>query len=121
VSTYRAYPPPYARPGGQRPGRPVDAEVRRSHAAIPVAVVVLLAGLFLAPYTLLAPALLGIVLLLAGVSFLSTRLNPLSAQYYLTRKPSWAAIGVVFLGALGLLAEAYTLWVSAAVPFLPKL
>jgi len=121
VSTYREYPPPYVRPARQRSNRLAEPETRRSNAAIPVAVVLVIAGLFLAQYSILVPALLGFVLLASGLSFLSTRLNPLSAHFYLTRKPSWAAIGVVFLGALGLFAETYTLWVAKAGPFLPKL
>src|SRR5208282_1586592 len=56
---------------------------RRSHAAIPVAVVVVGVGLYLARFTILLPVLLGGVLLYAGASFLSTRLNPLSPHFYL--------------------------------------
>ncbi len=121
MSSYREYPPPYSRPSRLRPTRYAQPETTRSNAAIPVAVVVILAGLFLAPYTLLAPAILGVVLFLAGLSFLSTRLNPLSPHFYLTRKPSWAAIGVLFLGGLALLGEAYSLWAASAGPLLPKL
>jgi ABC-type uncharacterized transport system permease subunit len=121
VSSYREYPPPYARPERSRPDRPAEVETRRSNAAIPVAVAVILAGLFLAPYSDLAPAVLGVVLLLAGISFLSTRLNPLSSKFYLTRKPSWAAIGVVLLGGLALVSVAYSLWAKSVGSFVPRL
>ncbi len=96
--------------------RRAPAEARpaeRSHAAIPVAVVVVGLGLYFASYSLLIPALLGILLLTSGLSLMSSRLNPLSPHFYLTKKPSWAAIGVVFLGGLGLVAEAYELWLRA--------
>ena len=98
------------------PVRRAPAETRpaeRSHAAIPVAVVVVGLGLYFATYSLLIPALLGLLLLTSGLSLMSSRLNPLSPHFYLTRKPSWAAIGVVFLGGLALVAEAYELWVRA--------
>lgn len=94
---------------------------RRSHAAIPVAVAVVLAGLFLSHYSIVVPGLLGVALLASGLSFLSSRLNPLSPHYYLDRKPSWAATGVLFLGALVLLGETYALWVSGAAPLVPGL
>lgn len=82
----------------------------RSHAAIPVAVAVVLAGFYFGSYTLLVPASLGILLLISGFSLLSSRINPLSPHFYLTRKPSWSAIGIVFLGALALFADVYYLW-----------
>ena len=104
-----------ARPA-RRPARPAE----RSNAAIPVAVVVVGVGLYLGTYSILVPAALGFVLLVSGTSFMSSRLNPLSAHFYLTRKPSWAAIGVVFLGALALLGEAYELWLrGGAARLLP--
>lgn len=83
---------------------------RRSNAAIPVAVVVVGIGLYFGTYSIVVPAVLGLVLLASGTSFVSSRLNPLSAHFYLDRKPSWAAIGIVFLGALLLLGETYELW-----------
>ena len=116
VSTYRAY----GRPAREPAPRAAEAERRRSHAAIPVAVVVVGVGLYLARFSILFPGLLGVALLYSGGSFLSTRLNPLSATFYLTRKPSWAAIGVVFLGALVLLAAAYELWARGLGPVLPS-
>ncbi len=108
MSNGREYPRAYERPVA-RPTRAAEAEVRRSNAAVPVAVAVVIVGLYLGQYTFLAPGVLGVVLLVSGFSFLSTRLNPLSPHFYLTRKPSWAAVGAVFLGALGLLAYAYSL------------
>ena len=97
----------------RRPPRPDRLEARpaeRSNAAIPVAVVVVVVGLYLGTYSLLIPGLLGLVLLVSGTSFLSSRLNPLSVHFYLSRKPSWAAVAVVFLGAAALFGEAYELW-----------
>jgi Ca2+/Na+ antiporter len=79
-------------------------------------------GLYFSTYSLIVPAVLGLLLLVSGTSFLSSRLNPLSAHFYLSRKPSWAAIGVVFLGALALLGEAYELWLrEGAGKLLPHL
>jgi uncharacterized membrane protein len=93
----------------------------RSNAAIPVAIVLAGVGLFLSQYTILLTALVGLVLFLAGTSFLSTRLNPLSPHFYLTRKPSWLAIGVVFLSAIVLFAAAYELYAHGLAPIVPKL
>jgi hypothetical protein len=113
-----------ARVSTGRPRRPVPAPPpaapRRSHAAIPVAVVVVGVGLYLARFTVLMPVLLGIVLLGAGLSFLSTRLNPLSAHFYLPTKPSWSAILVVFLGSLALLWSAYALYLARWAPLVPR-
>ncbi len=110
MSDSRGYQRGYARPAAARPARATELE-RRSHAAIPVAVALVLIGLYLGRFTFVAPAAFGVVLLLAGISFLSTRINPLSPHFYLTRKPSWLATGIVFLGALALLAYAYSLFV----------
>lgn len=118
MDDYRELPRPYRRP--VRSDRWEERSAQRSHAAIPVAVAVVVVGLYLGTYSLLLPALLGFVLLLAGVSFVSSRINPLSVHFYLTRKPSWAAVGVVWLGALVLLGEAYELWLhGGAVRLLP--
>jgi hypothetical protein len=120
VDDYRELPRPYQRP--VRSGRLEERPAERSHAAIPVAVAVVLVGLYLGTYSLLLPGVLGLALLLAGVSFVSSRINPLSVHFYLTRKPSWAAVGVVWLGALVLLAEAYELWLhGGAARLLPHL
>jgi hypothetical protein len=122
VGGYREYPRPYRRAPPDRPERAETAPAERSHAAIPVAVVVVGVGLYFASSSLLVPAVLGFILLLSGLSFLSTRLNPLSPHFYLSRKPSWAAIGVVFLGAAALLGEAYALWMrGGAGRLLPHL
>jgi hypothetical protein len=97
------------------------AENRRSNAAIPVVLVLLGVGLYFGQYTFLVPGLLGIALLYSGGSFLSTRLNPLSPHFYLTKKPTWLAVGVVFLGALVLLADAYVLLAARFGPVLSHL
>ena len=109
---YPELPRSYRRPSPDREGAAERPATERSNAAIPVVVVVVGVGLYFGVDSLLVPGLLGFVLLLCGLSFLSTRLNPLSPHFYLTRKPSWAAVGVVFLGAVVLLAEAYALWTS---------
>jgi hypothetical protein len=122
VDGYPEDRPVYRRPLPPRSERDETRTAERSHAAIPVAVVVVGIGLYFAGTSILIPAFLGVVLLLSGLSFLSTRLNPLSPHFYLTRKPSWAAIGVVFLGALALLAETYVLWArGGAAGLLPHL
>jgi hypothetical protein len=94
---------------------------RRSNAAIPVALVVVGVGLYLARFTILLPVLFGLFLLWAGGSFLSTRLNPLSAHYYLPTKPSWVAVLVVFLGSFSLLGGAYLFYLGHVAPLLPRL
>ncbi len=119
MSTPRAYPRAYAHPTPGRPNRAAELERTRSNAAIPVAVAVVAVGLYLGQYTVLLPALFGLVLFASGGSFLSTRLNPLSAHFYLPRKPSWLAIGVVFLGALGLFYGAYLMWLDRVGPVVP--
>jgi len=109
VSNGPAYSRAYSRAPPAHPNRAAEAEVRRSNAAIPVAAVLLFLGLYLGQYSLLAPATLGLVLLYSGGSFLSTRVNPLSPHFYLPKKPSWLAVGVVFLGALVLFWDTYLL------------
>jgi xanthine/uracil permease len=91
---------------------PRHEERRRSHAAIPATIVVVLVGLVLGGYTLVAPLVLGGALLVSGFSLFSSRVNPLSAHFYSSRKPSFSAIGVVFLGALVLLWYTYYLWTT---------
>jgi hypothetical protein len=100
--------------------RAPDGAPRRSHAAIPVAVILVGIGLYLARFTLLVPALFGFFLLCAGASFLSTRVNPLSAHFYLPTKPSWTAVLVVFLGSFALFGAAYTLYLEHFAPLLPR-
>ena len=121
MSNGRAYPRAYAHPEPAAPNRAATAETRRSNAAIPVVVVLVIIGLYLGQYTFLVPAILGLALLYSGGSFLSTRLNPLSAHFYLPKKPSWVAIGVVFLGALGLCYDAYLVLLRELGGYLPHL
>ena len=104
-----------------RPSRSAETSVERerSHAAIPVAIVLVVVALYLARYTVVFPVLFGIVLFLSGLSFLSTRLNPLSPHFYLTRKPSWSAIGVVFLSSFLLFYATYAMWLAHYAPVIP--
>jgi hypothetical protein len=106
-------------PPARNRGRPPES--RRSNAAIPVAIVLVGIGLYLSSYTIVLTAILGLVLLGSAGSLLSTRLNPLSATFYLTRKPSFLAIGIVFLGALVLFGATYYLWMSQGGPILPHM
>jgi hypothetical protein len=94
-------------------------ERRRSHAAVPVAFFLLLLGAVLGHYTILVPFLLGLLLFGSGASFLSSRLNPLSTSFYLTTKPSWSAIGAVFLSGLALLLVAYEYLIRGFGPVVP--
>lgn len=104
----------------RRPSSPdLRAEKSRSHAAVPVALVLVVVGFYLGRYTLVAPLLVGLVLLGSGLSLFSSRINPLSPRFYSNRKASWPAIGVVFLAAAGLLADAYYLWTSRVGTLLP--
>jgi hypothetical protein len=80
---------------------------------------VLLVGLLLGAYSILVPAALGVMLFFTGTSFLSTRVNPLGIGFYLTTKPSWSAMGVVFLCALLLLMAAYLYLVHGVAPLVP--
>jgi hypothetical protein len=107
------------RRGAVRATAPAEEPVRRSHAAAPLAVLVLFLGLVLGTMSVLVPAFLGLFLFSSGLSFLSTRLNPFSIGYYLTRKPSWTAIGVIFLSGVLLWIIAYTYFVHGIAPILP--
>ncbi len=111
---------PYAHPTPAAPRRAAEVVPRRSHAAIPVAVVVVAVAAYLGQYTVLVPGLVGFLLFVVGVSFLSTRINPLSPHFYLDRKPSWAAVGVVFLGSVVLVWAAYAMWLHGVGPVLPR-
>jgi len=104
---------------GPRRGAPAPEPARRSHAAAPVAVVVLFLGLLLGTITVLVPALLGLFLFSSGLSFLSTRVNPFSIGFYLTKKPSWTAIGVIFLSGVLLWVVAYAYFVHGIAPLVP--
>lgn len=118
MAAYRDLPRDRRFPSRDRPVEKTVAE--RSHAAIPVAVLIVGVGLYFSSYSLLVPAVLGFVLLVSGVSLLSSRLNPLSPHFYSPRKASWAAVGVVFLGALALLGWTYELWLrGGAAGLLP--
>jgi hypothetical protein len=108
-------PPPARRRRAPAP------EPRQSNAAIPVAVALVAVGLYLGTYSVLLTALFGLVLLVSAGSLLATRVNPLSPTFYLTKRPSFLAIGIVFLGALILFGGAYTLWSSHAGPLMPRL
>ncbi|MCI4373030.1 MAG: hypothetical protein L3K02_05250 [Thermoplasmata archaeon] len=110
-------PPRRTRPSSRPPPEPT----RRSNAAIPVTLVVVGVGLYLGRYTLVLPALFGLFLLWAGGSFLSARLNPLSTHFYLTTKPSWTAVLVVFLGSLALLGATYLFYLDHLGPIVPRL
>lgn len=92
---------------------------RRSHAAAPLAVLILLVGLVLGTYTVLLPAMFGLFLFVSGVSFLGTRVNPFSIGFYLRTKPSWTAIGVIFLSAILLWLVAYSYYVHGLGPLVP--
>jgi hypothetical protein len=98
------------------PGAP-----RRSNAAIPVALVVVGVGIYFARFSLIVPALFGLLLLYAGASFLSTRVNPLSSHFYLTTKPSWTSVLVVFVGSLALFGTTYALYLDHVAPLLPRI
>jgi hypothetical protein len=103
----------------RRPIEPAADPVRRSNAAAPLAVLVLFVGLLLGTETVLVPALLGVFLFSSGFSFLSTRVNPFSIGFYLTKKPSWTAIGIIFLSGMLLWLVAYTYFVRGIAPVLP--
>jgi hypothetical protein len=98
-----------------------DAETvpSRSHAPAYVALALVLVGWVLASWSVVVPGLLALALLSAGLAFLGSRLNPLSIGFYLTTKPSWTAIGAVFLSALLLIAITYSYWTSGRGPVLP--
>lgn len=107
----------YRRPYDDRRDR--DPPPQRSHAAIPIALVIVVVGLYAARYSILIPLFLGLLLVGVALTFLSSRLNPLSISFYLTTKPSWSAIGVLALGGFGLLAAAYEFYVRVHYPLVP--
>jgi hypothetical protein len=114
---HRYLPRTVLRPPRRSTALPV--EKRRSNAAVPVAVAVVLVGLFLGTYSVVVPVLLGLLLLGAALSFLSTRLNPLSVGFYLPVKPSFAAIGVVALCGVLLFLAAWMYWTHGVASVLP--
>ncbi|HEV2317931.1 MAG TPA: hypothetical protein VGV89_10230 [Thermoplasmata archaeon] len=110
-------PPAYA--GPEEPDSEGRGPAPRSHAAAYVALALVLVGWVLATWTVLIPGALALLLLSAGVAFLGSRLNPLSIGFYLTTKPSWTAIGLVFLSAVVLLGVAYSYWKTGRGPVVP--
>ncbi len=91
----------------------------RSPLAGVAAVALMIVGLLLASYSVLIPALIGLLLLSAAYRFLSARLNPFSIGFYLPVKPSWTAIAVVALVGVVLIAAAYSDWKSGIGPIWP--
>jgi hypothetical protein len=65
------------------------------------------------------PVLLRLFRFSSGLSFLSARVNPFSLCFYLTKKPSWSAIGVIFLSGLLLWFVAYSYFVHGIGPLVP--
>ena len=92
---------------------------RRSHAAVPVVLALLALGLAIGYYAVAIPFLLGVILLAVLVSFLSIRLNPHAASFYLSIKPSWTAIGTVFLCSLALFGASALYYLDLHAPILP--
>ncbi len=115
------YPEAYRRATVRRAREAIDYEraPRSSNAAIPFAIVLFVIALYLGTITILAPALLGLFLLVTAVSFFSSRINPFSLGFYLTRKPSWAAVGTLLLAALGLFLITYLYWIHGIGPIFP--
>jgi hypothetical protein len=94
---------------------------RRSHVAVVPALILLGVGWYLARFSILFPAIIGFVLLSGALGLLGSRMNPLSTAFYLTIKPSWTAIGTVFLTAMVLLAMTYEYYIHSWAPVLPHL
>ena len=92
---------------------------RRSHAAVPVVLALMILGLVTGIYSAAVPFVLGILLLGVLLSFLSVRLNPLASGFYLTTKPSWTAIGTIFLAAVLLFASSFVYYLDLHAPILP--
>jgi hypothetical protein len=104
------------------PAPPAAQQVqRRSHIAIVPALILLGVGWYLARYSVIFPALIGFVLLSGALGLLGSRLNPLSSAFYLTTKPSWTAIGTVFLTGAVLLWMTYEFYVHSWGPVFPRL
>ena len=118
----------YVRPRYRRPVSPeattstppvAEPVQRRSHVAIVPAVILLAIGWYLARYSIIFPAVIGFFLLSGALGLLGSRLNPLSTAFYLTTKPSWPAIGTVFLAGAALLWMTYEYYIHAWGPLLP--
>ncbi len=101
------------------PTVPAQAQ-RRSHVAVVPAVILLAVGWYLAHYSIIFPAILGFFLLSGALGLLGSRLNPLSTAFYLTTKPSWSAIGTVFLSGAVLLWMTYEYYIHAWGPLIPR-
>ncbi|MFZ0829826.1 MAG: hypothetical protein WCB18_01105 [Thermoplasmata archaeon] len=100
---------------------PVEQVQRRSHIAIVPALILLAVGWYLARYSVLFPAIIGFFLLSGALGLLGSRLNPLSTAFYLTTKPSWSAIGTVFLTGAVLLYMTYEFYLHSWGPVVPHL
>ncbi len=94
---------------------------RRSHVAIVPALILLGVGWYLARFSILFPAILAFFLLSGALGLLGSRLNPLSATFYLTTKPSWSAIGTAFLSGGALLWMTYEYYLHSWGPIVPHL
>lgn len=94
---------------------------RRSHVAVVPAVILLAVGWYLAHFSILFPAVLGFLLLSGALGLLGSRVNPLSSAFYLTTKPSWTAIGTVFLTGSVLLWMTYEYYIHSWGPLIPRL
>jgi hypothetical protein len=121
----------YVRPRYQRPPASGEAESappppaaqqiqRRSHLAVVPALILLAVGWYLARYSILFPAIIAFFLLSGALGLLGSRLNPLSTSFYLTTKPSWTAIGTVFLTGAVLLWMTYEYYIHAWGPLIPR-
>jgi hypothetical protein len=111
----------YAEPteDAEDPQAVAHAAPTRSNAAGYTAIALVIVAVLLMHYTLLIPVLLGFLLLSAGVSLLGTRVNPLTPTFYLTTKPTWLSIAIVFLAGVGLFALAYHEWRIGGAPIWP--
>ncbi|MGC2289542.1 MAG: hypothetical protein WA688_06770 [Thermoplasmata archaeon] len=94
---------------------------RRSHIAVVPALILLAVGWYFARYSIIFPAIIGFFLLSGALGLLGSRLNPLSTAFYLTTKPSWTAIGTVFLTGGVLLWLTYEYYIHAWGPLIPRL
>ncbi|MGA7862324.1 MAG: hypothetical protein WCB19_10820 [Thermoplasmata archaeon] len=108
--------------GGESTPPPATEQIQqRSHIAIIPALILLAVGWYLARYSIIFPAVIGFFLLSGALGLLGSRLNPLSTAFYLTTKPSWTAIGAVFLTGAVLLWMTYEYYVHAWGPLIPRL
>ncbi len=83
--------------------------------------ILLAVGWYLARYSIIFPAVIGFFLLSGALGLLGSRLNPLSAAFYLTTKPSWTAIGTVFLTGGVLLWMTYEYYIHSWGPLIPRI